>query len=57
MPTLAIIKDLHLLEQTGSSLLARLVVVMHDELGLERMEEDLNRGVVPAIAFTARESG
>src|SRR4051794_22745989 len=40
MPTLAIIKDLHVLEQAGLGLFSGVVIAMHHQFSLECMEDN-----------------
>jgi hypothetical protein len=39
MPPLTVVKHLHVFEQAGSSLIARFVITVHDQIGLERVEK------------------
>lgn len=39
MPPLAVVENLQLIEQASAGLTPGLVVAMHDEVGLERVEE------------------
>src|SRR5437763_5020628 len=53
MPSLPVVKHFHVIEQADPRIVARLVVTVHDQFGLERMEEALHRRIVPTITLAA----
>ena len=51
MPSLTVVEHLHIVEQAGSGLIARLVITVHDQIGLERVEEAFHGRIIPAITL------
>ena len=51
MAPLSVVKHLQVVEQTCPGLIPGLVIAMHDQLALERMEEAFHWCIVPAIFF------
>src|SRR5437763_10558405 len=53
MPSLPVVKHFHVIEQADPRIIACLVVAVHDQFGLERMEEALHRRIVPTVSLAA----
>lgn len=53
MPSLPIVEDLDVFKDILRGFVSGSVVSMIDQLTLERSEETLDAGVVPAVAFAA----
>src|SRR4029079_12139319 len=50
MSPLPVVKHFHVIEQADPRIVAGLVVAVHDQFGLERMEETLHGRIVPTIS-------
>src|SRR5678809_1663572 len=51
VPSLPVVEHFHVIEQADPRIVAGLVVAVHDQFGLERMEEALHGRIVPTITL------